>query len=154
MAGSHAVTPFLATAAPEMNAVISPGGRWVAYTGEYERGQQIYVQAYPTLAGRWQVSRDGGFRPHWSADGSELFYLAGYTMMAVPVRTSPTFSYGEARPIFTIENPGGSEYTSNYDVAPDGKRFYLIEKKRSEADAGARIDVILQGAEHLRSLAR
>ncbi|HET9793306.1 MAG TPA: protein kinase [Thermoanaerobaculia bacterium] len=154
MSGSHAVTPFLATEAPEMNAVISPDGRWVAYTGEYERGQQVYVQAYPTLSGRWQVSRDGGFRPRWSADGTELFYLSGYTMTAVPVRTSPTFSYGDGRPLFTIENPGGSEYTNNYEVAPDGKRFYIIRKKTSSADAAARIDVILHGTEGLKDLAR
>jgi len=154
MAGSHAVTPFLATEAPEMNAVISPDGRWVAYTGDYERGQQIYVQAYPTLAGRWQLSRDGGIRPRWSADGTELFYLSGYTMMAAPVRTSPTFSYGESRPLFTIDNPGGSEFTSNYEVAPDGKRFYIIRKKTSPADAGARIDVILHGTDGLKELAR
>jgi hypothetical protein len=154
MAGSHVVTPFLATEAPEMNAVISPDGRWVAYTGDYERGPQIYVQAYPTLAGRWQVSRDGGVRPHWSADGTELFFMSGYTMMAVPVRASPTFSYGEARPLFTIDNPGGSEFTSNYEVAPDGKRFYVIRKKTSPADAGARVDVILHGTDGLKALAQ
>ena len=154
MTGAHAVTPFLATPAPEMNAVISPDGRWLAYTAEYERGQQVYVQAYPTLAGRWQVSRDGGFRPRWSADGAELFYLSGYTMMAVPVRSSPTFSYGEARPLFTIESPGGSEFTNNYEVAPDGKRFYVIRKKASTANAAARIDVILHATENLKELAR
>jgi hypothetical protein len=154
IAGLHSVTPLLGTPAPEMNAAISPDGRRIAYTADYGRGEQIYVQGYPTLAGRWQVSRDGGSHAHWSTDGKELFFISGYTMMAVPVRTAPAFSYGEPKPLFTIENPAGSEYASNYDLSADGKRFYLIRKKKSAGDTGARIDVVLHATDGPQEVAR
>ena len=34
-----------------------------------------YVHAYPSLAGPWQVSTQGGVQPRWRTDGRAMYYL-------------------------------------------------------------------------------
>ncbi|MGE5233177.1 MAG: protein kinase domain-containing protein [Acidobacteriota bacterium] len=154
LTGAHAVHPLLASAANEQDAVVSPDGRWIAYSGQYDRGAQIYVQPYPSLAGRWQVSRNGGEQPRWSHDGTELFFLAGTALYAAPVHLSPTFSYGEPQRLFDAAAAGPSEYLGNYDVAPDGKRFLFVIRQTAAQQTQPRIDVILNWTQHLLEGAR
>ena len=86
------------------------------------------MQAYPGPGGKWQVSTDGGDEPRWSANGRELFYLHGDAMMAVDVKTSPTFSSGTPRILFKgkYESPGA---VPNYAVSPDGQKFIMLKKQ-------------------------
>jgi serine/threonine protein kinase/Tol biopolymer transport system component len=56
---------YVATAAQEKNAQLSPDARWVAYTSNENGTDEIYVQPFPAGAGRWQVSRGGGRQPRW-----------------------------------------------------------------------------------------
>jgi Tol biopolymer transport system component len=128
--------------------MISPNGRWLAYTGEYDAGQQVYIQAFPSLAGRWQVSRNGGDGPRWSRDGRELFYVRGDQVFSVPIQQEPAFSPGEPHALFRIERPGSSEWSEIYDVTPDGKRFIALSRQK-EADKAPRIDVILNFGKRL-----
>ena len=62
--GERASTALLETEFAEMNAVVSPDGRWVAY-GSDESGEfEIYVRPFPDVeSGRWQVSGGGGRWP-------------------------------------------------------------------------------------------
>jgi len=47
---------------------------------------EIYVSAFPTANGKWQVSSAGGQEPRWRQDGRELFYLSAEgKLMAVAV---------------------------------------------------------------------
>jgi hypothetical protein len=140
--GESRARPLIATPKAEVHGMISPNGRWVAYMGEYEAGQQIYVQAYPSLAGRWQISRTGGVAPRWSPAGDELFYASGDQMMRVPIQQVPTFSPGTPQPLFRIERPGTTELRDNYDVTPDGKRFIVIVR-REEPKRRPRVEVVL-----------
>jgi len=133
--------PFISTPGAEYSGMISPNGRWIAYVGEYEGGPQVYVQAYPSLAGRWRVSSGGGVAPRWSRDGKELFYIKRDELCAVAVREEPTFAPGEPKPLFKLDLPGTSEWTEMYDVAPDGKRF-LVMAPRKENQRSPRLDVI------------
>ena len=50
---------------------ISADGRWLAYVSGSPA--QVYVQPYPALDHRVQVSIDGGSEPVWRRDGRELF---------------------------------------------------------------------------------
>jgi len=70
-------TPLFQTPFSELNAEISPDGRWLAYQSNESGRDEIYVRPFPNAsAGRWQVSSDGGSRPVWARNGQELFYLA------------------------------------------------------------------------------
>ena len=148
LSGERRARTLIATPGAETLGRISPNGRWIAYTGEYAAGQQIYVQAFPSLAGRWQASRGGGSAPRWSRDGRELFYVSGDQMFAVPIQQEPTFSPGEPRALFRIEQPGSSEWSDIYDVAPDGKRFVVLVRQKDSTQA-PRIDVILNFGKRL-----
>ena len=61
---------------------ISPDGKWIAYESA-ETGQlEVCVQPYPGPGGKWQVSNGGGYRPHWSPKGNEIYFRWGDAMMA------------------------------------------------------------------------
>lgn len=151
LVGDRTAQAFIATPKAEHQGMISPDGKWIAYTGEYETGPQIYVQPYPSLAGRWQISRSGGGAPRWSRDGKELFFSWNDEIFAVPIREEPTFSSGEPRSLFKVERPAPSEWNQMYDVTSDGKRFILLVRQKEE-NAQPHFDVILNFRKHLTTL--
>ena len=133
MEGSHASRPLLANA---LQPKISPDGRWMAYKYS-ETGQgEIYVCPFPDVGrGRWQVSMGGGDNPLWSPSGHELFYLSGDAIMAVSVKTDPSFSIAAAPTVLfrgTYIIPVDIDGTP-WDISPDGKRFLMIKEPRAAA---------------------
>ena len=107
--------------------MISPDGRWMAYSSnEFGKGE-VYVRPFPDVnsGGRWQVSTSGGTSPLWSPDGRELFYRNGDTTMAVEVETESTFKSGKPQTLFRgFQN---SPYAI-WDIHPDGSRFLMIKE--------------------------
>ena len=120
--------PYVTGPERDAQAEFSPDGRFVAYTSFTTGDPEVYVQPFPNAAdGKWLVSNGGGSEPHWSRDGKELFYIAGQTVMSVPVTLTPTFSSGT--PVRLFDAPVQQWYTNDTDrsqVAPDGKRFLLL----------------------------
>jgi dipeptidyl aminopeptidase/acylaminoacyl peptidase len=116
----------------------SPDGRWLAYTsGSRASGRgQVYVQSYPALDRREQVSGENGTKPAWRRDGRELYYVEDASagggplkirMMAVPITTTPTFSAGAARMLFEGPFRIDGQFRT-YDVTPDGQRFLKVQE--------------------------
>ena len=110
----------------EFDAALTSDARWLAYASTRTGLAEVWVKGYPDGV-PVRVSRSGGFEPTWSADGRELFYLQGTSMMAVAVETAGEFSFGApvqlfSEPYFTAPNPG----SRSYDVARDG-RFLMIQ---------------------------
>jgi serine/threonine protein kinase/Tol biopolymer transport system component len=152
LTGDRAARALIGTPDAEQRGMISPDGRWLAYTGEYEGRSHVYVQPYPGLAGRFQISRTGGAAPRWSRDGKELFFTWNDEVFAVPIRLSPTFTPGEPRPVFKIERPPRSEWGDIYDISPDGKRFIFLVHQR-ETNRSTRLNVVLNFTKHLAGAA-
>ena len=73
------------------------------------------------------MSNQGGTRPKWSRDGTQLFYLADTFIMAAGIRTTgPSVESDTPREVV----PVGALFPSNfspYDVASDGQRFVVLE---------------------------
>jgi Tol biopolymer transport system component len=112
-----AARAYLSTPFAEASAALSPDNSLIAYTSDESGHTEVYVEKFPTHAGRRQVSAAGGSIPRWSSDGKELFYLArGRSLMSVDM-TSET-----ATPIVLFQLPGAT-----YDVMRDGQRF-LVDK--------------------------
>ena len=135
----------------QLNAEISPDGRWLAYQSN-ESGQfQIYVRPFPNVeTGRWQISTGVGTRPAWARSGHELFYLDGNGLLtSVPVRTTPTFSAGQASRVFETRYYTGPPVRP-YDVSPDGHKFLMIKTAATESSGSARIVVVLNWSEELK----
>ena len=138
------VAPLLATEFTESNAAVSPDGRWIAYRSDESGRNEVYVQRFPELGGRVQISTTGGTSPLWSSDGAELFYREGQAMMTVAVDGSgAAFSAGQPERLF--EGRYLDDLTRNYDVAPDG-RFLMIK----QADTLRQIHVVVDWLEDLR----
>ena len=76
-------------------------------------------------SGKVSISSAGGTQPRWRRDGKELFYLApDRKLMAVAVKTGPTFEVDSPRPLFqTMLDP--SAFRQAYAVSADGNRFLL-----------------------------
>ena len=125
------------TPAVERTPVFSPDGRWIAYTSNESRRNEVYVQAFPGLNEWRQVSTDGGEAPAWSPDGRELFYRRGDAMMSVPVTTAPTFTAGQSRELF--RGPYLSQSSErHYDVAADG-RFLMVTTEAASFRGDVRV---------------
>lgn len=130
----------------EQDVRFSPDGKWISYESNETGRFEIYVQPFPGLDAKWQVSVDGGLDAVWHPDGTELFYWDGHRLMATPVETDPTFTFGEAQPLFEMDSKVA------YDVASDGERFVIIKEGESSAWASELI-VVENWFEELKRLA-
>ena len=128
--GKRELRPYLATPFREFAPFFSPDGRWIAYNSDESGRNEIYVRPYPGPGGQTKISNDGGIEPAWSPNGGEIFYRSAKEFMAVPVRTSPDFSAGEARPLFADRYVrwGREDGPRYYDVSSDGSRFLVIKR--------------------------
>jgi eukaryotic-like serine/threonine-protein kinase len=125
--------PLVDTPAGEMFGVISPDGRWLAYTSDESGHWNVYVQGFPEANGRWRITTDGGHQPRWNPRGGELFYLApDRQMMSVGVRAGASaFQWDTPRTLFQtdIVDLGPYRGTWGYAVAPDGNRFLILTRR-------------------------
>jgi hypothetical protein len=108
---------------------VSPDGRWIAFNSDESGRWEVYVASFPDFRWKRQVSIEGGMQPLWRGDGRELFYLSPQgQLMAVDIHAGDAVSIetGAPRALFrTGLNP--SIQVGEYAVAPDGKRFLLLE---------------------------
>ncbi len=127
--------PLLATEAEEAFPAISPDGKLLAYAMSTNRGDwRVFVRPFPSGEGQREVAT--GVLPRWSFDGRTLYYQNAGRLysVAVEARASPP-AFGDPREVFDrtfIEKLPALE--GFYDVAPDGKRFAVIQFA-SPADA-------------------
>ena len=142
--------PLLATPASELSGQLSPDGRWLAYHSNESGRYEVYVRPFPNVSGgKWTISTSGGQRALWSPAGTELFYLAGSSVMRVAVDgRGAKFRADASEVLFS-----GPFDTSgmNYSIARDGKHFIMVE-----ADPHARptqLNVVQNWAEEVRRLA-
>jgi serine/threonine-protein kinase len=156
--GDGTPTPIVATALNEAHPVLSPDGRWLAYISDDSGRYEVIVRSYAEGEDLVQVSSTGGFEPLWSPDGSQLYYRRqgeGGTVMAVPIRGGVALEVGRPRVLFELAHPDGSErfgsgsvYGRNYDLAPDGERFLMLETEPKPPIT--QVNLVLNWAEELR----
>ena len=120
--GDKKFIPFLHSPANEVNPILSPNSKWLAYTSDESGRAEVYVTAFPDPGGKWQVSNGGGTGPSWSADGKQLYYSIGDKLMVVSIQNTDTFEFGAptALPIHL------NEFASIGPVAP-GERFPALK---------------------------
>ena len=150
-------TPF-----NEVNAEVSPDGRWLAFESDESGQREVHVRPFPDVGGgRWQVSTGGGSRPLWARNGEELFYLNDSgdeaALMSVRVQNSATWTASTPARLFAgrffhVVVQGQLGQGRTYDVAPDGKRFLMIKVGGTDAAEAARIIVVQNWTEELKRL--
>jgi len=123
--GEQKPFPVVATNFTDVAPSFSPDGKWLAYANNETGRQEVYIQPFPSGAGRWQVSTAGGTRAKWRKDGKELFFFSPeQQVMAVDVtQKGASLQLGTPHALFkatTVTNGSGP-----YTVSADGKKFVM-----------------------------
>jgi eukaryotic-like serine/threonine-protein kinase len=146
--GDRRPQPWLKTKFLEWAATFSPDGKYIAYWSDESGQREVYVRPYASLSGKWQISSNGGDDPIWSRDGRELFYREGTKLMSVAIQTQPEFRAAAPHLMFEgsyLRNINGTEY----DVAPDGQHFIMIEEATKQPPI-THLNVVLNWFEELK----
>ena len=145
--------PLLQTAAHEVSPALSPDGEWIAYASDQTGRLEVYMERFPDLGDRRQISTDGGVAPLWSPDGRELFYRRGDTMMVVAiVGGGRTLSVGNPQALFQGTYFGDNNGSRRYDIDPTGKRFLMIKENSKDEATPERLIVVQNWTEELKRL--
>jgi serine/threonine protein kinase len=138
----------------EEDPSFSRDGRFIAYESDDVGRPNVYVQPFPGPGPRTQVSPDGGHLPRWGPNGRDLFYLHKDALMVTTLETGPTLQVGRPRVVLEQAYPAtaeGPNVHSQFEVAPDGKRFLAVLPRRTAAPLEVR--VVLNWFEELERLA-
>jgi dipeptidyl aminopeptidase/acylaminoacyl peptidase len=134
-----------------LGARISPDGKWVAFESTESGGSEVYVQPFPGLGAKVQVSAGGGSSPRWRNDGGELYYgQPGVSpqdparLMAAEIQIKSGFQVTRSRALFEI--PAGA----TWDAAPDGKRFLVENATEASRNPKVTLRVVTDWFEELR----
>jgi Tol biopolymer transport system component len=140
---SAATRPLLVTPASELQARISPDGRWIAYSSDETGSLEVYVQRYPELGDKHKVSTAGGGQPQWRADQRELFYLsADRSLMSVEAGAGETIAFGAPRKLFRPAiSADPADARDHYAASADGTRFLVDGALRDGNDAAITVMV-------------
>ena len=131
MDGEHKETLLLNSPANEQTPLLSPNGKWLAYSSDETGNYEIYVQSFSADgklgADRKRISGAGGTMPVWRRDGGELYFQAADgQLMATTVKTGGSeFEFGSPIVLFKTKTLGLIGSTHEFDVSPDGKRFLI-----------------------------
>ena len=142
--GDSVAVPLLASDNVEVQGVVSPDGRWLAYSSNASGAREVYVRPFIGSGDPIAVSTSGGVEPRWSRDGTELYYRNGQAIVAASVRARPPFSAKQQ--LFS----GDYDFLQddNWDVGPDG-RFLMV---KSDPNAGTQFVVVFNWFDELLSL--
>ena len=128
---SASPTALLQAAADEDNPELSPDGKLIAYQSDESGRFEIFVQRFPEMKAKIQVSTTGGAQPRWRHDGKELYYMSlDGQLNAVRIGPgTPDQAVDAAAPVVLFTAPIGEVLPANarqqYVVAPQGDRFLL-----------------------------
>jgi Tol biopolymer transport system component len=141
-----------------VGAELSPNGEWLAFgAGPTVPGSDIYVEPFPPTGSRRRISQNGGHRPLWSPDGSELFYRPGSdtgerSLKSVDIVSEPAFAFSNEQ---TLPIEGFNVVTNHrdYDISPDGERLLMVfpaDRPDSGEPARSQINIVLNWFEELK----
>jgi eukaryotic-like serine/threonine-protein kinase len=122
--GDRKPIPLARTGFSEMYPRFSPDGKWIAYASAESGEFDVYVQSFPAMGVKREISTNGGIQPRWRRDGKELFYIEGRKIMAVEVNPGARFEVGLPKFLFEMRM-SGADPRHQYTVNAGGQRFLV-----------------------------
>jgi serine/threonine-protein kinase len=126
--GDTARQTLVANPSADMQIVISPTGKWLAYTIEERGAREVYIASFPDMKIKRQVSRGGGTEPRWARSGREIFFESRGQLMVAAVAAGAALEVGEPRVLFSLAGYRRARNRPQYDVAPGDQRFLMIKE--------------------------
>jgi dipeptidyl aminopeptidase/acylaminoacyl peptidase len=139
-AGDQKPFPVVATNFIEVTPSFSPDGKWLAYANNETGRMEVYIQPFPSGAGRWQVSTAGGVTPNWRKDGKELFFFStDGQIMAVDVsQNGASLQLGAPHALFKAATVSGAtgalQRFRRWQEIRDEYRFAAIHHRTAHPD--------------------
>jgi Tol biopolymer transport system component len=121
----HATHPFATSRFTEIDPVLSPDDRWVAFVSDETGRREVYVQAV-SGGGKIPVSIGGGDEPRWASDGRELYYRGTDSLYAVAFHGSVPPVLGKPVALFRDRFAHDTRFP-RYDVLPGTAGFVMLQ---------------------------
>jgi serine/threonine-protein kinase len=130
--GDRTPRPLVSGPGSQIMPTLSPDDRLLVYVADATGRSDVYLRPFPGSGETIQISRGGGGEPTWSRDGRTVYYRTGRAVMAVTV-SPPPVAASAARVVFEGGYLADGGF-SNYDVAPDGKHFLMLQSVDRQAE--------------------
>ena len=132
--GSGSARPYERTPETEVDASISPDGRWIAYTTRDGGQSNMYIQSFPEPGQKYEVSYPGGGGLVWNDKGDQLLFItAEGRIVTIPVDTHDGIHLGAPTIRFTLDrNESATAVTADWShiltvVLKDGTSYTDLE---------------------------
>jgi Tol biopolymer transport system component len=119
----------------QLSSRFSPDHKWVTYMSSESGDWQVYLQPWPETGVKYQVTKQRGRLPMWSADGRAIYYDWDGKMFAVPVNFGSDVTFGPSSPL-PVTGYIQPLIRRNYDMTSDLKQFVMLFR------AAPRVEVI------------
>ncbi|MBZ5500365.1 MAG: serine/threonine-protein kinase [Acidobacteriia bacterium] len=150
---SGRVRPFLNSQFSEKYPEFYPDGRWIAYTSDETKRNEVYVRPFPGPGIKQQVSSNGGQSPLWARNGKQLFYRNQQGQYwAVDVRTDGGFATSKPRLLFEKLGYSEGDPIRDFDLSLDGKRFLMSKYDQRKPTPVTEMILVLNWFEELKRL--
>jgi Tol biopolymer transport system component len=115
---------LVGSAAQESEGRISRDGRLIAYTSDETGVVEVFVDSFPALSARLQISIGGGHTPRWGGSG-ELFFIAGDRLMTARLSGTPPTVVTAPAALFSLREAGLIALPNSFDVDGSGRLLML-----------------------------
>ena len=124
---------------------ISPDGRWFLYASNETGRFEVFIQPYPAMNHKTQVSVGGGVTPLWSKDGRTIFHRKDTQLLSVSVSGTEPPVIGQAQVV--VDRPD----VRALQPSPDGTFVGLQDR----ADIGrvTELNIVVNWFDELKRLA-
>jgi serine/threonine-protein kinase len=140
--------PYLQSPVDEQFPQVAPDRTLIAYHGNENGGQQVWLRTFPVPQGKWKVSERGGGNPRWSPDGRYIYFWRGGppmdSLFRARVDRTPAIVVQAEEFVLAMS----ADNVGAWNFHPDGKRFIVtVPAVAGASSTGASSDryLMLQG---------